>query len=114
MNSVHSVQITMDELSDYTSPVIEFNASHTTDRQFKLIDNSTATDPSPPKIDASVETHTKCSQETQTETYQPLAENVDERKLANWLQKIYPKVEMELIKGCTPALESQTNDRSMN
>ncbi|XP_065362290.1 uncharacterized protein LOC135955850 [Calliphora vicina] len=103
----------MDELSDYTSPVIEFNASHITERKFKLIDNSTATDPSPPKNDASVETHTKCSQETQTETYQTLAENVDERKLANWLQNIYPNVEKELIKGCTPALESQTNDLSV-
>ncbi|XP_037806746.1 uncharacterized protein LOC119600516 [Lucilia sericata] len=102
----------MDELSDYTSPVVEFKASHSTDRQFKLIDSSTATDPLPPKIDASVETQTKCSQETQTETYQALAKSVDERKLANWLQKIYPNVEKELLKGCTPALESQTNDLS--
>lgn len=102
----------MDELSDYTSPVVEFKALHTTNNQFKLIDSSTATDPLPPKIDASFETQTKCSQESQTESFQTLAKNVDEMKLAKWLQKIYPNVEKELLKGCTPALEPNTNDLS--
>lgn len=102
----------MDELSDYTSPVIEFKASHTAEKPFKLIDSSTATEPLPPKKDAFVETHTRCSQETQTETYKTLAKNVDERKLANWLQKIYPSVEQEILKGCTPVIESYSNNLS--
>lgn len=98
----------MDELSDYTSPVIEFKTTYTTEKQSKLCDNSTATDPLPKKIDAAIETHQKCSQETETLACQTVAPNTDERKLAIWLQKIYPSVEKELLKGCTPVAETDT------
>ncbi|KAM7358616.1 uncharacterized protein ACRADG_003518 [Cochliomyia hominivorax] len=104
----------MNELSDYTSSVIEFKAAPLSKHQFKLIDTSTATDSTPPKIDASIETHTKCSQESQTETFQTLAKNIDENKLENWLQKIYPNLEKELLKGCTPSMESHRKDSSLS
>ncbi|XP_061402859.1 uncharacterized protein LOC133338770 [Musca vetustissima] len=96
----------MDDLSEYSSPVIEFRATHDDEKQMKLMDKNTGTDPLPPKIDTSTETHPTFSKETQTYANKEFLKNIDERKLAIWLRQILPTVEKELLKGCTPDFNS--------
>ncbi|TMW46236.1 hypothetical protein DOY81_008684, partial [Sarcophaga bullata] len=103
----------MDELSDYTSMVIGFTACDKKEKKLKVVNSGTTTDPSLPKTSVSVQTLAKISQETQTEIYQGLIKNIDERKLGNWLRKIYPNIEKELLQGTTPLMGSNTEHNSL-
>lgn len=104
----------MDELSDYSSPVIGFNAVDIIEKQFQLIDKSTSTELNPAKTDVYVQTNRKLSKETQTESFHNLAKNVDDGKLAAWFKKIYPYVDKELIKGYTPIINSFSNEAKLS
>uniref|UniRef100_A0A1A9ZUB4 WD repeat-containing protein 55 homolog n=1 Tax=Glossina pallidipes TaxID=7398 RepID=A0A1A9ZUB4_GLOPL len=94
----------MIELSDYTSPSIEFKSRYSSEKQCKLVDNTTGTNALPPTANADSNPIQKCNQATQTEFIEMFAKVVDEQKLAKWLKKIYPLVERELLDGCTPQL----------
>lgn len=103
----------MDELSDYTSEVLGFTACDSKEKQFKLVNSCTVTNTPLPKTSVSEQTLPKISQETQTVTYQNFGKNVDERKLANWLHKIYPIIEKELLQGTTPLMGSNAENNSL-
>ncbi|KAL9905606.1 uncharacterized protein ACN2A1_005374 isoform 1-T1 [Glossina fuscipes fuscipes] len=94
----------MIELSDYTSPTIEFKSRYSSEKQCKLVDNTTETNALPRTADAHSNPIRKCHQATQTEFIEMFVKVVDEQKLAKWLKKIYPLVERELLDGCTPQL----------
>lgn len=99
----------MEDLSEFTSPVIEFKATHSEEKQLKLVDRDTGTDPLPVKVDISTETNEICNKETQTVSNSITPTKVDERALAAWLRQIFPNVEKELLKGCTPYFNSHPN-----
>ncbi|XP_034484025.1 uncharacterized protein LOC117789097 [Drosophila innubila] len=97
----------MDVLSHYSSPVIEFPATHPIEKQNALVDNCTGTDPPPPS--AEVGTATQEKQHVATQTEQVCASgNVeyDERALAKWLRQICPLVERELSQP-TPLMDEE-------
>ncbi|XP_073840240.1 uncharacterized protein [Musca autumnalis] len=96
----------MEDLSEYSSPVIEFKATYGEEKQLKLVDRNIGTDPLPSKIDSSTEINPAFNKETQTHINNEFVINVDERKLAIWLRQILPSVEKELLKGCTPNFDS--------
>ncbi|XP_011291764.1 uncharacterized protein LOC101888882 isoform X3 [Musca domestica] len=97
---------TMEELSEYSSPVIEFRATHGEEKHMKQVDKNTGTDTLPSKIDTSTEINPTSSKATQTYSNKEFQKNIDERKLAIWLRQILPSVEKELLKGCTPDFDS--------
>ena len=103
----------MDELSDYTSIAIGFTACNKKEKKLEIVNSGTSTDPLPPKTSISVQTQAKITQETQTETYQGLIKNVDERKLGDWLQKVYPNIEKELLQGTTPVMGPNAEHNSL-
>lgn len=93
----------MDELSDYSSEVIEFKPMLPPERTYKFVDNSTGmTVPSCETIGTG--TAAKENAEIQTEIFQTT--KCDDNKLAQWLRKILPAVEMQLAQGITPLMEN--------
>ncbi|XP_053956608.1 uncharacterized protein LOC128862163 [Anastrepha ludens] len=92
----------MEDLSDYSSEIIEFLPTQQLEKQRKLIEACVSTDPEPSSQNKSVETSRHANTGTQTELFTSQECHVNERKLADWLRKICPAVEEQLLKGPTP------------
>ncbi|XP_012159391.1 uncharacterized protein LOC101452544 [Ceratitis capitata] len=92
----------MEDLSDYSSEVVEFLPTQQLGKVCQMIEACVSTDPEPLNRDQSVETTLQSHTSTQTEVSTTQQCQVDEQKLAVWLRKIYPAVEEQLLKGPTP------------
>ncbi|XP_036344213.1 uncharacterized protein LOC118753442 [Rhagoletis pomonella] len=102
----------MDDLTDYSSEIIEFLPTKQLEKQSKVVEACVNTDPEPPSQDKSVETTPHSNTSTQTELFTSQNCEVDERKLANWLRKICPAVEQQLLKGPTPLSDGYDSTNS--
>ncbi|XP_067644436.1 uncharacterized protein [Eurosta solidaginis] len=98
----------MEDLSDYSSEVVDFLPTQQLEKHNKVVEACVSTDPEPKRDDKSVETALSSHMSTQTEFSTSMDCVVDERKLADWLRKICPAVEEQLLKGPTPL--NDTND----
>lgn len=96
----------MEEFSDYSSEVIGFNSTFQAEKSQGTSSACVGTDPLPPNVESSSQTTEKVSVDTQTKTEQLIFAKTDEVKLANWLKRILPQVEEELLQGLTPNPES--------
>lgn len=92
----------MEEFSDYSSEVIGFDSTFQAEKSLGTSSTCVGTDPLPPKAESSSQTTDKTTAETQTKTEQLVFAKTDDVKLANWLKKILPQVEQELLEGLTP------------
>lgn len=92
----------MEEFSDYSSEVIGFDSTFQAEKSLGTSSACVATDPLPLKTESSCQTVTKTTVETQTKAEPLVFAKTDEVKLANWLKKILPQVEQELLEGLTP------------
>ncbi|XP_014093323.3 uncharacterized protein [Bactrocera oleae] len=92
----------MDELSEYSSEILEFMPTQQMGKQCKMVEACVSTDLQASSQDKYVETTLGLHTSTQTELSASSHSQVDEQRLAMWLRKIYPAVEAQLLKGTTP------------
>lgn len=92
----------MDELSEYSSEILEILPTQQLGKQCKVAETCVSTDLESISQDKSVETTLHLHKSTQTELSTSLHSQVDEQRLALWLRNIYPAVEAQLLKGTTP------------
>ncbi|XP_011180534.1 uncharacterized protein LOC105211001 [Zeugodacus cucurbitae] len=92
----------MDELSEYSSEILEFLPTQQLGKQCKVVEACVSTDMEASCQDKSVETTLHSHTSTQTELSTSMDRHLDDQKLATWLRKIYPAVEAQLLKGTTP------------
>uniref|UniRef100_A0A0K8U8C4 Uncharacterized protein n=1 Tax=Bactrocera latifrons TaxID=174628 RepID=A0A0K8U8C4_BACLA len=92
----------MDELSEYSSEILEFMPTQQMGKICKMVGACVSTDFEASSQDKSVEATLRLHTSTQTEPSTSLQSYVDEQRLAMWLRKIYPAVEAQLLKGITP------------
>ncbi|XP_059621274.1 uncharacterized protein LOC132264943 [Phlebotomus argentipes] len=101
----------------FSSDVVEFQSTFKYDQTVDLLSRSVLTDPPAEKCDAFTNTISPRSVSIQTES--PVTGIVqlkdgNEKKLAQWLQKILPLVEEELRMGMSPCLQTFSSRESQS